>query len=141
MKSIEDARYSQPFNKPEIKNSIFIWLDILGYSAIVEDERKYIELSRLLKKFQELFNESDDYDSTIISDGIILRLKDASFTDLKEIIHDIGKKQFQFIKENRYFIRGGIAVGSKIEDTDDPNSAFVSNGLARAVYIESSQID
>ena len=83
----------------------------------------------------------DYYESTIISDGIILRLKDTSFTGLKEIFQDIGEKQFQFIKMNKYFIRGGIAVGSRIEDRDDPNSAFISNGLARAVYIESSQID
>jgi hypothetical protein len=140
MKAIQDTKIN-PADKTKPRNSIFVWLDILGYSAAVEDEKKYGELAQLLKKFQELFNESDRYNSTIISDGIILEIFDTNFKGLKDVFQDIGKKQFQFIQENKYFIRGGIAVGSKLEDMGNKNNAFVSNGLARAVYIEANKVD
>jgi len=140
MKAIQDTKINLS-DKTKSTNSFFVWLDILGYSAAVEDETKYVELSRLLKKFQDLFNESDRYNSTIISDGIILEIYSTNFEGLKKVFQDIGEKQFQFIKDNKYFIRGGIAVGSRLEDRKDRNNAFVSNGLARAVYIEASKID
>ena len=58
------------------ENSLFIWLDVLGFAEAVDDVEKYRELSELLKKFQSLFVESNKYDTKIISDGLILYAKE-----------------------------------------------------------------
>lgn len=121
--------------------SIFIWLDILGFAEAVENENKYIELSEQLQKFQQLFNESDHYTTDIISDGIILRINKPTLQlerELRDIFEDIARKQFQFILENKLFIRGGIAIGTRLEKG---NSPYISNGLARAVKLEASYVN
>jgi hypothetical protein len=107
-----------------------------------------MELAELLCKFQNIFNRSDSYISNIISDGIVLQLKvhdnNFDYTRFIQTLKDIGEKQFQFICENKYFIRGGLSVGTKLESNQssgrDDNHQFVSNGLARAVKIESSYV-
>lgn len=56
--------------------TIFIWIDILGFSALVENESKYNELLGLLKDFFESFNKLNaSAECHRISDGIILKLK------------------------------------------------------------------
>jgi hypothetical protein len=132
---------SSPSEIKNIKsNSLFIWLDILGFAEAVDKEDRYRELSELLTKFQNLFNNSHKYDTKIISDGIVLYIKNPNYNDTKIIFNEIAKKQFEFILENKYFIRGGIALGSR-HSGDAENDLFISNGLARAVKIESSIID
>ncbi len=119
--------------------SIFIWIDILGFSNAAEDEKKYEGLSDILKKFQNMFNEGNYYSSRIISDGIVLIVKkDISYDKLKEILQEIGEKQFNFILNKNHFIRGGIAVGTKLQNNNDN---FISNGLTRSVKIESRYVD
>lgn len=122
--------------------SIFIWLDILGFSDAIEDESRYEELAELLEKFQSLFNEGDGYDTTIISDGIILQITNPDYESFIENIKDIGHKQFRFICENEEFIRGGISVGTKLKDNKgiEDKNRFISNGLARAVKIEGTYV-
>lgn len=122
-------------------NSLFIWLDILGFAEAVDDEGKYKELSELLTKFQNLFNESDEYSTEIISDGIVLYVKQPSSKNLEVLFKNIAQKQFEFILQNQYFIRGGIALGTKYSNDDSKNNLYISNGLARAVKLESSIID
>ena len=56
------------------------------------------------------------------------------------IFKEIAEKQFEFILKNKYFIRGGIAVGSKYE-SEGITDQFISSGLARAYSLESSSID
>lgn len=121
-------------------NSLFIWLDVLGFAEAVDDVEKYRELSELLKKFQALFVESDKYDTKIISDGLILYAKEPTEEMISSIFKEISEKQFEFILKNKYFIRGGIAVGSRYE-SDEVTDQFISNGLARAYSLESSGID
>lgn len=101
---------------------------------------KYRELSELLKKFQALFVESDKYDTKIISDGLILYTKEPTEEMISLIFKEIAEKQFEFILKNKYFIRGGIAIGSRYE-SDEVTDQFISNGLARAYSLESSGID
>ena len=122
------------------EETLFIWLDVLGFADAVDDESKYRELSSLLRKFQQLFNNSHKYETQIISDGIVLHVKDTKPESIKSVFRDIAQKQLEFIIENGYFIRGGIALGSRFEDGGE-NSLFVSNGLARAVKLESSIVD
>ena len=121
------------------EKSLFIWLDILGFSDALEDETKYRELSELLNKFQRLFNECNKYHTKIISDGIVLYMQSFTPGIVQDVFQDIAEKQFNFIVENGYFIRGGIAIGSKYHDGE--NSMFVSNGLSRAVRLESQIVD
>lgn len=121
-------------------NSLFIWLDVLGFAEAVDDVEKYRELSELLKKFQALFVESDKYDTKIISDGLILYTKEPTEEMISLIFKEIAEKQFEFILKNKYFIRGGIAIGSRYE-SDEVTDQFISNGLARAYSLESSGID
>lgn len=120
--------------------SLFIWLDVLGFADAVDDESRYKELSSLLKKFQHLFNNSHKYETQIISDGIVLHVKDTKADNIKSVFSDIAQKQLSFITDNGYFIRGGIALGSRFEGAAD-NALFISNGLARAVKLESSVVD
>ena len=121
-------------------NSLFIWLDVLGFAEAVDDVEKYRELSELLKKFQALFVESDKYDTKIISDGLILYTKEPTEEMISLIFKEIAEKQFEFILKNKYCIRGGIAIGSRYE-SDEVTDQFISNGLARAYSLESSGID
>ena len=141
MRSVSEYRGINPSDKREANKSIFIWLDILGFADALEREERYGELSELLRKFQSLFNNENSYRTTIISDGIILQITDPQYEKFKEIINDIGKKQFQFICENKKFIRGGIAVGTKLENDKGMNNQFISNGLAIAVKTESNHVN
>jgi hypothetical protein len=126
---------ANPESIQKLDKTVFIWLDILGFADALEDEVKYIELSLLLEEFQSHFNENDFYESTAISDGIILEIKQSSSLGLDKIFKAIGKIQFDFILQNKHFIRGGIAVGNKF--TEDKVN-YISNGFARAVKLESS---
>jgi hypothetical protein len=140
MSSVLNFKDTNPEQIREEK-TIFIWLDILGFADAVEDENKYRDLAELLKKFQSLFDNGHEYDTEIISDGLILQLKSNKANSIKTAFFDIQQKQFEFIKNTNYFIRGGIAVGTKLNTKNEVNSRFVSNGLARAVKLESKFIN
>ena len=128
----------------EATESVFIWIDILGFSAIVEDSSQYETLSSLLRKFKEKFNETSDYTASVISDGIILELNpnryEWSNRDFVRCFDGISKRQAEFACENKTLIRGGIAVGTKRYNDNEKDRSFVSNGLARAYNIESHNI-
>lgn len=129
--------------KPEtviLAKSIFIWLDILGFADAIEDEEKFLELSKLLKEFQAIFTSIEECDTKIISDGLLLRIINPN-DNLNVILTTIGQKQLDFIIKHETFIRGGIAIGSKLSDADDCNHDLISQGLARAAKIEASFVD
>ena len=129
--------------------TIFVWIDILGFSSLVENEKKYSELLQLLKRFYNAFKQlNESADCQRISDGIILKLKPAlrKCSVVKKFFNDIMKVQNFFLQRNK-FLRGGIAVGSKfnvndIKDTNKRNyeNFYISNGLARAYNLESKSI-
>jgi len=138
--SITDQQNITPAGKTG-NRSVFIWLDILGFSDAVEDESEYERLAELLGKFQSLFNEGDGYKIKIISDGIILQITNPNNSEsLVKTLQDIGEKQFRFINENEHFIRGGISIGTKFEKENSDSSLFIGNGLARAVKIEEKYV-
>ncbi len=144
MPSIISMPSVSPTDVVNDNKSIYIWLDLLGFSDFVNDGTKYRELASHLKKFQAIFMDSDNYVTNIISDGIILRItksKRILQSQLSSILREIAEKQFQFIKDNGVFIRGGIAVGTKLEDDGDSNNLYISNGLAKAVKIEGSFVN
>ena len=142
MNSIKDFNNANPTDKMATNKSIFIWLDILGFSEAVDDGKQYEKLSEHLMRFQTIFNSGEGYHANIISDGIILYIQNPEFEKTNNIFRDIGQKQFQFICETNQFIRGGIAVGTRWQGKkqSDCNNIYISNGLARAVKIESKSI-
>ena len=140
MSSIIDQKVSPTAISKKHDKSIFIWLDILGFADSVDDEKRYGELSELLTEFQLLFNSEHSFSSHIISDGLILQIANPRYETFKEIISDIGKKQFQFILKTNEFIRGGIAIGTRLEDSKGRSNQFISNGLARAVKMEANHV-
>lgn len=125
----------------EIENEdIYIWLDILGWAQAIENQTEYAKLYALLNKFQNLFFEINEIDNIqIISDGLILKISINTLDELKAIINAIAQLQFKFINDNKFFIRGGIAFGTKHSDKE--NGHLISNGLARAVKLESSFVN
>jgi len=141
MSSIEDYKDIDPATISSSKKTIFIWLDILGFADALEDERKFIELAKMLNNFQSLFESIDSCETTIISDGLLLRIINPTVDIFKDTLKIIGQKQLQFIVEHNIFIRGGIALGSKLDDVQDGNNNLISQGLARAAKLEASSVD
>jgi len=127
------------------KNSIFVWLDILGFSyenSDQSDEGEYSRKYRLLKSFQETFSftEASDVNTHIIGDGILLEIEVLTTFGFKEILKKLQEKQRTWIQYNKQLLRGGIAVGQYIKDKTDPNSICATNGLSFAHKIETKDI-
>lgn len=141
MNSIESYKDINPLTASPSKKTIFIWLDILGFADALENEEKFIELAKMLNSFQSLFESIDSCETTIISDGLLLRILNPTVDIFKDTLNIIGQKQLQFIKEHKVFIRGGIALGSKLDDAKDGNNNLISQGLARAAKLEASSVD
>lgn len=125
----------------EKKETIFIWIDILGFSKKLEDDKNYDKLADLLKEFQHKFSaETGDYNVTPISDGLIIELNPWRILwtgkDLVRCFQSIAKKQAEFLIEQKCVVRGAIAVGTRKNSED----GFISNGLARAYKMESNSI-
>jgi len=141
MNSIESYENIEPATTSSTDKTVFIWLDILGFADALEDETKFIELAKMLHSFQRIFDSIDGCHTKIISDGLLLRIINPSVNLLKDTFHLIGRKQIEFIVKHRVFIRGGIALGSKLQDIDDGNNDLISQGLARAAKLEASSVD
>lgn len=125
--------------------TIFIWIDILGFKDKLRNVENYDELALLLDYFQELFAQKEGlYRSTVISDGIVLELNPNRdqwrFENVKACFDDIKRKQLEFILEKKYVIRGAIVVGtSRLKKESDRN--YISNGLSFAYELESKGIN
>ncbi len=135
---------------PKDSKSVFIWLDILGFSNDVEgaqdNEANYTTLKDNLTTFQDTFQQPSEYtssiQSTIISDGILLELKLYSSDRLVDrvekfinYIEYIGKAQLTFFKKKRKLIRGGISVANSVQE-NTKNGVFLTYGLSAAVKME-----
>lgn len=121
--------------------AIFIWLDILGFSDALEDDQAYHKLHTLLDTFKNtFFSKKYSYASQVIADGIILKIASKDEKEISGILKEIGEKQFQFILTERYFIRGGIAVGSHFDAKEEEKLFLMGNGLSRAVKMEAKSV-
>ena len=121
----------------EYNKSVFVWLDILGFSEKVENEDSYTDLSNCLKDFSRKFNSVTN-NSKIIGDGIFLEIAELSYSNIINAFAKIGRAQLEFLIDKQMFIRGGISYGSI---HNDEYGNVISNGVARAVKIESKCID
>lgn len=137
--SVASNATSKPDTEPE---TIFIWVDILGFSSLVENESKYNELLSLLKDFYKSFKDLNaSAECHRISDGIILKLKSniRNGDTVQQFFKDVMNVQKTFLLKQK-FLRGGIAVGSKFNIMDIDDEFYISNGLARAYNLESNSI-
>lgn len=142
MKSINDTEGTFP-EDIVIEKSIYIWIDILGFKEATENESKYKELSEALILFQDKFENDKNYKTYIISDGLVLIIEKLNFQKFISILGELGKLQASFIMEKELFLRGGIAIGSRVGNRifeDNDVRSLLGNGLSRAYAIESKCI-
>lgn len=123
--------------------TIFVWVDILGFSEKLEKECDYKKLNDILISFQKHFkDDTGKYEVTSISDGMVCELnphrEEWGINDVRDSLNKIAEKQASFIAKYRYLIRGGISIGTKLFDKDV--NGFIGNGLSRANKTESKHI-
>jgi hypothetical protein len=77
------------------QDSIFIWIDILGFSKELEKRDNYYTLKQVLSNFRESFQIPIAYQA-VISDGILLEIPYIKHrwdvTEIKRIFSDIAQK-------------------------------------------------
>jgi len=123
------------------KKTIFIWIDILGFTEALEDEGSFEELALKLQDFRDAFTTLDNCSTAIISDGLLIRIIDPTYDTTIRVFEEIGKLQYKFIMKHQMFLRGGISIGKKLENGDDGVIDIVSQGLARAAKFEGAGVD
>lgn len=132
-------------NMPQINISnknqyLYVWLDILGFSDILDKQDSYKELINILKDFRNKFESMELTIKTLtISDGIVLIFElENDIYSLAEIFKNIAKIQEEFVLEKKYLLRGGMAVGTIEEnEQDDGLKYLISNALSKAYNLES----
>ena len=145
-----------PAVKEVNEDSIFIWIDILGFSKELEKRDDYQTLKQVLLSFRESFQMPIAHQA-VISDGILLEIPYSKHhwdvAEIKRIFSDIAQKQLNFMLKQKRVVRGGIAHGLPIfktkqklaeaQDKQDEHNEFdkdrmyISDGLAKAYRIES----
>ncbi len=127
---------ADPVGQSSSNESLFVWIDILGFSDALEDKEQYKKLEEMLKSFVNSFNRIDNCEVKQIGDGVIIILNSLENTKIDIFFKTLATKQLEFIAQHKYFIRGAIALGEK--NTED---VLISNGLSRAVKMETRDID
>lgn len=146
--SIQDYSTSpnpHSFNNPRMsaeemskKETIFVWINILGFSNKLENEDEYKAVNQLLFEFQKHFaDESGMYFVKPISNGLICELNPKrDLWDVKkylDCLNGIAEKQANFILKYSCLVRGGISIGTRYVQ----QNVFIGNGLSRAYDYES----
>ena len=120
------------------ETSAFIWLDILGFSELSENDYD----TRLLEQLQAQFN-CDDIQNVrehIISDGLLFEITCTTEERFLEILNTLNRWQFEWTLQTKQVLRGGISTGRKIQNKNNSNSICATNGLSRAHAVESRHI-
>lgn len=124
-------------------DSIFIWLDILGFSNELEHLEKYKNLRDVLDNFRSLF-KSSEWEDVSVSDGILIEIPFSNHfwhtENVVDLFKEIAKRQIKFLLKNDYVLRGGISVGKTIDKTDKDLGCYISDGMAGAYSLESKKV-
>lgn len=130
---------SCPTDQDESRDkTIFIWIDILGFSDRLESDHGYKDLKENLERFRSLFDSSNLFKSIIISDGVLIQLNNPK--EIETAIEEVAEKQKSFILETKRFLRGGIAEGVILKKEDIEKNMIITDGLAKAVKLESKNV-
>ncbi|MFZ5629760.1 MAG: hypothetical protein ACOY5B_11570 [Spirochaetota bacterium] len=145
MSEIELKLPTAPSDPIQPKESVFVWIDILGFSDMIMKADAFDEPVRLrLLRLRRLFENDERFHSNIISDGMLLEIAEVhhrgDFRTLIDIFQIIGQKLIEFILETKCAVRGGISIGTRWTFGTREND-YVSNGLARAYHLESTKVD
>lgn len=107
------------------QDSIFIWIDILGFSKELEKRDNYYTLKQVLSNFRESFQIPIAYQA-VISDGILLEIPYIKHrwdvTEIKRIFSDIAQKQLMFMLKQKRVVRGALPMGYQLLKLNKNNS-------------------
>lgn len=123
--------------------SLYIWLDLLGFSSELEKRENKEELSKKLEIFRATFSNISE--KTIhLSDGILISIDILhtpwDITKIGKIFEQLAESQMNFFINHHEIIRGGIGIGEIISEDNWKNSKFISRGMAKAYALECKKI-
>ena len=123
--------------------SLYIWLDLLGFSKELEKCGNKEDLSKKLETFRSTFR----YVSKKVmhlSDGILIAIdidrKPWDINRIRGIFTQIAEGQLEFFINQQQVVRGGIGIGETINNDNWRESKFISRGMAKAYGLESKKI-
>ena len=128
------------FIEPE---SLYIWLDLLGFSKELEKNGNKEELSKKLEAFRSTFRDISNK-VMHLSDGILIAIdidrKPWDINRIRGIFTQIAESQIKFFINQQQVVRGGIGIGETINKDNWRESKFISRGMAKAYGLESKKI-
>lgn len=123
--------------------SLYIWLDLLGFSKELEKSGNKENLSKKLEAFRSTFRNVSTK-VMHLSDGILIAIdiekKPWDIDRIKDIFTQIAKGQINFFINQQQVVRGGIGIGETINKDNWKESKFISRGMAKAYGLESKKI-
>ena len=128
------------YNEPE---SLYIWLDLLGFSKELEKSGNKENLSEKLEVFRSTFRNVSKK-VMHLSDGILIAIdikrKPWNINRIRGIFTQIAEGQINFFINQQQIVRGGIGIGETINEKNWKESKFISRGMAKAYGLESKKI-
>lgn len=128
------------FNEPE---SLYIWLDLLGFSKELEKRGNKEALSKNLESFRNTFQNISEK-TMHLSDGILIAIdiqrNPWDIVGIRDIFTKIANGQMDLFINHRRIIRGGIGIGEIISEDNWKKSKFISRGMAKAYALESKKV-
>ena len=122
--------------------SLYIWLDLLGFSKELEKSGNKEELSKKLESFRNTFQNISDK-TMHLSDGILIAIdidrKPWDINRIRGIFTQIAESQIKFFINQQQVVRGGIGIGETINKVNWSESKFISRGMAKAYGLESKK--
>ena len=125
------------------QDSLYIWLDLLGFSKEIESDQNTELLTRTLDSFRNIFCKM--FEKTVyISDGILIEIdfptSQWNINDIQKYFRLLAKGQMDFFLQSERIIRGGIGIGRSINKANWENGQFLSRGMTKAYSLESKKI-
>lgn len=113
-------------NNPKMKNSVVCFIDILGFSKMIEKSSIEQQENKLLKKISKIINDNIQYIKPtnkdlgtikIFTDNIVIGLPifDDGESELGQIFMSFANYQLSLALEG-LFVRGGVSVGNYYAD-------------------------
>jgi hypothetical protein len=144
----DTTRKTTPYFQVKVRNSLFAWLDLLGFSEMIQssNEKQLNELVMLLKgsiekakehfkaKYDKAYEIDASWECKAFSDNIILAYPAVNENGF-EIAHSIymaARYQFDMIRHG-FFVRGAMSIGDTFVNSD----MLVSKALLETYHDES----
>lgn len=123
--------------------SLYIWLDLLGFSSELEKRENKEVLSNKLEIFRSTFSNISEK-KMHLSDGILIAIDILrtpwDIEKIGKIFKQLAEGQISLFVNHERIIRGGIGIGESISEDNWKKSKFISRGMAKAYTLESKKI-